>query len=877
MELPDNTAKLSPMMKQYLDIKEKHMDKILFYRLGDFYEMFFDDAITASRELELVLTGRDCGLAERAPMCGIPYHSYENYVAKLIAKGYKVAICEQTEDPALAKGIVKRDIIRIVTPGTVTQNSMLDEEQNNYICCLLKSDGGYGLCFADISTGVVYVTETSPSSSSVINELSRFAPKEIICDEKTNSDKKIRQYIDKSLNLTASLLYNEYFELDRAKQSVTQYFEKKDCAEVLALKSGFAVRALGAMLQYLAETQFHGSRRLASLTVYHPTEYLALSASCRRNLELTATMRGDEKRGSLLWVLDKSKTAMGKRLLRSFLDKPLLNPNQINRRLDTVEELYDNTIMSVQITDVLKGIFDIERLMTRVIYRSCTPHDLISLSATAQKIVELKALCSTAQTSLLQILCDQLDTLEDIKARVDMTISEEPPALLKDGGYIKKGFNSDVDELRGLVNNSKSYLAKMEADLKEQTGIKNLKVGYNRVFGYYIEVSRASNTEKIPDGFVRKQTLTTGERYITEELKELETKILSANERLNVLERQLYEELIVFVESNLKRVQSTAAAIAYIDVLCGFSNIARDNGYCKPLVDGSDVIDIKNGRHPVVEKVLREELFVPNDTHLNCGKNLVNLITGPNMAGKSTYMRQTAIIVLLAQMGCYVPAASAHIGAVDSIFTRVGASDDLFAGDSTFMVEMKEVAEILSNATAKSLVVLDEIGRGTSTFDGMSIARAVIEYICGKNGIGCKTMFATHYHELTVMADEFDNIKNYNIAVKKRGDDITFLRRIVDGPADESYGIEVAKLAGIPNAMIDRAKEILLSIEQKEGVPKQRIQAVKEVSNGSAELLAAVQSINIECLTPIEAMYRLNELKQIASQIIQEEMTANAN
>ncbi len=869
MSFPAVTAKLSPMMRQYLEIKTKNMDKLLFYRLGDFYEMFFDDAVTASRELELVLTGRDCGLEERAPMCGVPFHSYEGYVAKLIDKGYKVAICEQMEDPALAKGIVKRQIIRVVTPGTVTQDSMLSEGKNNYICCILEEAGGFGLCFADISTGAAHVTETGARPATVVGELARFAPSEIICNDAVCANKKIVEAARKSMGIQPSTLYDDYFTLESAKNEIAKYYSAEKTEPLAALRTGRGVRALGAMIRYLAETQFHGSHRLVDLEVYRPAEFLALSASCRRNLELTSTMRTEERRGSLLWVIDKTKTAMGKRMLRAWLEKPLLDVGRINRRLDTVEELRDNTILSVQLTDLLSGVFDIERLMTRVLYRNCTPRDFVSLSATSLKIAEIKALLADAQTPLLATLRDGLDTLDELRERIDKTIAEEPPALLKDGGYIRPGFHPDVDELRELVRGSKSVLARMEASLKEQTGIKNLKVGYNRVFGYYIEVSK-SNTEAVPEGFIRKQTLATGERYITEELKELETKILTANDRLNLLERQLFEELAAFVEGNLRRVQATATAVAAIDTLCGLATVARDYNYCKPVVDDLDVIEIHNGRHPVVERVLSDELFVPNDTTLDCGKNLVNIITGPNMAGKSTYMRQTAVIVLLAQMGSFVPAQSAHVGIVDAIFTRVGASDDLFAGDSTFMVEMKEVAEILSEATDKSLVVLDEIGRGTSTFDGMSIARAVVEAICGPKGIGAKTMFATHYHELTDMDEQFDNVRNFNIAVIKRGDDITFLRRIVEGPADESYGIEVAKLAGIPERTIERAKQVLAAIEQKDGAEQSKRRPAAPTQDAPVyrddALRTALRGVNLELLTPIEAMVKLDELKKLAQQ-----------
>ena len=866
MALPEITAQLSPMMRQYVEIKQQNMDKLLFYRLGDFYELFFDDAKTASRELELVLTGRECGLGERAPMCGVPHHSHEGYVAKLIAKGYKVAICEQTEDPSAAKGIVRREVVRVVTPGTVTEESMLCEDANNYICAVYLCDEGFGLSFADISTGTVYVTESRGSARNIINELSRFEPSEIICNEAAFADKSISKYADKTLGIVPYMLYENYFNLENCKNSIGKQFDDAEAVGLWNFKKGYAVYSLGALIKYLTETQFHGVSRLVAIETYRVAEHLAMSASCRRNLEITATMRAGEKRGSLLWVVDKTKTAMGKRQLRAFMDKPLIDPAAINRRLDAAQELFDNTVSLIRVRDELNGIHDIERLMTRVTYRSATPRDFNALAATAERIAALKSICTAFKAPLLATLADSLDTLDDIRERITETICDEPPALVKDGGYIRAGFDSELDEMRDLLGNNKMYLARMEAGLKEKTGIKNLKIGYNRVFGYFIEVSR-TNTASVPDDFIRKQTLVSGERYINEELKELEEKILSASERLSMLERGHYDRLLDFAEQNLKRVQAAAVAIAYIDVLCSYAALARENGYCRPTVDGSDAIIIKNGRHPVVETVIRDELFMPNDTMLDCGENLVNIITGPNMAGKSTYMRQTALIVILAQMGCFVPAASAHIGAVDAVFTRVGASDDIFAGDSTFMVEMKEVAEILACATAKSLVILDEIGRGTSTYDGMSIARAVVEQICKEDRLGAKTMFATHYHELTDMEQEFENIKNYNIAVKKRGDDITFLRRIIKGPADDSYGIEVAKLAGLPTETIERAKEVLTGIEAKTTPASPRPAAPnKTVSTTAEKLLAAVAAINIESLTPIEAMYKLNELKQLAGE-----------
>ncbi len=859
MAFPLNNAKLSPMMRQYLEIKKKHMDELLFYRLGDFYELFFDDAVTASRELELVLTGRDCGLDERAPMCGVPFHSYEGYVAKLIAKGYRVAICEQMEDPALAKGIVRRQIIRVVTPGTVTEKSMLSEEANNYVACVFADKTGFGMSFCDISTGVVYVTEAAHLPGAVINELSRFEPREFLCNSFCANEKKVRDYISKGLGTKPYILYDNYFDANEASGAVISRFGNEKATALGQFSLGNAVRSLGALLKYLTQTQFNGVERLIGLEPYVCAQYMLLPASTRRNLELSSSMRTAERRGSLLWVIDKTKSAMGKRLLRAFLDKPLIEPQSINRRLDACEELYENTVDCERMRDSLKGIIDIERLMTRVLYRTCTPRDLAAFAASCELITQLRSTSSRLTSELNREISDRLDDLSDLRERIGLTISDDPPALLKDGGYIRQGFDAQADELRELVKNSRAYLARMESGLREKTGIKNLRVGYNKVFGYYIEVSKGS-VQNVPEGFIRKQTLTTGERYITEELKELESKILSASERLNTLERGIFEQLLAFIETQIPRVQECCAALAYLDVLCSYAANARASGYCKPVVDEGGRIEIQGGRHPVVEQV-SDELFVPNDTLLDEDANEINIITGPNMAGKSTYMRQTALIVLLAQMGSFVPAQSAHIGVVDAIFTRVGASDDLFSGDSTFMVEMKEVAEILNGATKKSLVVLDEIGRGTSTYDGMSIAKAVVEHISAK--IGAKTMFATHYHELTVMANEDTKIKNYNIAVKKRGDEITFLRRIVKGPADESYGIEVAKLAGLPDSTIERAKQVLKNIEEKN--PVQVVCQVTDVGESKAKdaVFAAVGEVNVECLTPIEAMCVLNDIKKL--------------
>ena len=861
MAFPEVTAQLSPMMRQYIEVKKQHPDKLLMYRLGDFYELFFDDAVTASRELELVLTGRDCGLPQRAPMCGVPYHAVDGYVSRLVEKGYKVVICEQMEDPAKAKGLVKRDIVRIVTPGTLTDTDVLEDSRNNYAAAVYIDGSRYGAAFADISTGELHVTEGEGGLREVLLELSRYLPREVLCNSDINSDSGISAFFSKN-TISFQRLSAAYFDADSGARTVTEQFDADTVKSLGVNRHRHAVSAAGALIRYIGETQFSGLKRLCSADFFSSRDYMLLPESCRRNLEITETMRSGERRGSLLWAIDRTSTSMGKRLLRTFLEKPLLDPVQINLRLDAVEEFNNNSVLCAQLSDSLKGVFDLERLMTRIMYGKCTPRDLIAFSATSVRLGEIKVLSASFRTKLLRRLASAVDTLDDLKEEINSTIADDPPALLKDGGYIRQGRNPEIDELRELLHDSKSYLAKLEQSTKEKTGIKNLRVGYNRVFGYYFEVSK-SNIDSVPDYFIRKQTLTTGERYITEELKDLENRILSAGERLDLLERDLYDRLCQKLTDNLQRVQDTSYAVAYIDVLCALGELARDNGYCRPEVDSSDVIRITSGRHPVVELVLRDEMFVPNDTNLDCRNNLVNLITGPNMAGKSTYMRQVALITILAQIGSFVPAASARIGVVDSIYTRVGASDDLFSGDSTFMVEMKEVAEILENAGPGSLVILDEIGRGTSTYDGMSIARSVIEYICSEGGIGCKTMFATHYHELTDMDADFSNLKNYNIAAKKRGDTITFLRRIVEGPADDSYGIEVANLAGVPSEVTDRAKEILASLEEKNPDRIERRIITTSVENTS-EIEEELSRMHIEAITPLEAMGILDKLIKAA-------------
>ena len=849
------------MMKHYIEVKRQNPDKLLMYRLGDFYELFFDDAVTASRELELVLTGRDCGLPERAPMCGVPYHAVDGYISRLVEKGYKVVVCEQMEDPAKAIGLVKRDIVRIITPGTLTDTDVLEAAKNNYVCCLYCDKDAFGLCFSDISTGEVKITEARASFKIILSEFARYEPKEVLLNSEASGRKEITAYLD-SRNVSRLTLSDKYFSDKDMENVVKGLFPEKEIIRSRILKRKLAASSLYALLRYIRETQFSGIKRICSIEYYNCSDYLRIPESCSRNLELTQTMRGGEKRGSLLWAMDKTATPMGRRMLRSFLEKPLIDVKNINERLDAVEEFYNNSVLSGQIADSLDGVYDIERLMTRIIYDKCTPRDMVSLASTSTKLSQIKALSSSFHAPLLKKLASMLDPLEDLKTAINTTIADDPPSLLKDGGYIREGKSPEIDELRGLLHNSKAYLAKLEQQIKEKTGIKNIKVGYNKIFGYYFEVSKAQ-TGLVPDYFIRKQTLTTGERYITEELKDLENKILSAGDRLERLERSYFDDLCKLMTDNLSRVQNTAYAAAYLDVLSSLGELARDNGYTRPIVDDSDEIRIENGRHPVVELVLKNELFVPNNTLLDNRKNLVNIVTGPNMAGKSTYMRQVAVMTIMAQMGSFVPAQYAHIGVVDAVYTRVGASDDLFSGDSTFMVEMKEVAEILNEATSRSLVILDEIGRGTSTYDGMSIARSVVEYICRDGGIGCKTMFATHYHELTDIDADFENVKNYNIAAKKKNDTVVFLRRIVEGPADDSYGIEVAQLAGVPAAVTQRAKEILGDlIEQNPDRVERKVVTTKVETED--EVITELKKLHIETLTPIEAMSTLDHLIKMA-------------
>ncbi len=863
-------AKLSPMMEQYFRIKEQHKDHILFYRLGDFYEMFYDDAILASKELELTLTGRDCGQEERAPMCGVPYHSCEGYIARLIKKGYKVAICEQMEDPRLAKGVVKREVIRVVTPGTLVETSMLDEGQNNFIASICPEGEQYGLAVADISTGEIHAAQfTDPDDSTLKNELSRFAPNEIVFHPAFLDKKEMAEFIRNRLSCCAECLREEQYDFSEAQRRVLEQFGKSDLSELSLDQRPLAVQAIGGLLDYLTETQMNGVDRLVSLDLYSESQFMALDLTARRNLELTETMRTGEKKGTLLWVLDRTRTAMGKRLIRQYVEQPLLSPAVIGRRLDAVDELYQDTMLRDTVRERLGGIYDMERLMTKIVFGNCTPRDMRTFGAAIAALPALRSCLEGTKSRFLREIYQEMDELTDIADRIGRAIVDDPPITLKDGFVIRDGYSAELDEVRSLVTGSREYLAGIESRERERTGIKNLRIGYNKVFGYYIEVTK-SNLELVPADYIRKQTLSTGERYITEELKDLEGRILTASEKMLTMESELFRELREFISGHLFRIQRTAGAVARLDVFASFAESAMQNGYVRPMVDLSGVIRIEDGRHPVVEQLLDGGQFVANSLYLDRGENTVAIITGPNMAGKSTYMRQCALIVLMAQIGCFVPARSASIGIVDGIYTRVGASDDLATGQSTFMVEMNEVADILKNATRDSLLILDEIGRGTSTYDGMSIARAVIEYIADKKKLGAKTLFATHYHELTVLEDSIVGIRNFNIACRKRGEEIIFLRKIVPGGADESYGIEVSKLAGIPDEIIRRAFEILGALESGNPVNERRSRQPRKPAAEDQLTLAAyekspvereLEKIDVDSLSPREALTRLYELK----------------
>lgn len=863
-------ADLTPMRQQYQQIKEQYKDCILFFRLGDFYEMFEDDAKIASQELELTLTTRDRGKEnpeERVPMCGVPYHASEAYIARLIAKGYKVAICEQTEDPALAKGLVSRDVIRVVTPGTLIESSMLDEGKNNFISAVYMEESAAGLCFCDISTGEVFVTGFAGEETlgHVQNELGRFSPREAVLSAGAMKNDRLTGFLREQLGCRCESGREACFEEEEARRLASNQFPE-DKIEELLLSGAAAVRAVGGLLSYLYETQKTDLSYLCTLLCYGEGQFMELDLSVRRNLEITESLRNKEKKGSLLWVLDRTKTPMGRRLIRGWIVRPLLGPVPIRRRLEAVGELVDQPIRREELALALRDITDLERLIGKVVYGTVNGRDLKALSAGCAKLPVLIELLAPFASSLLRETCARIDPLADLCEKVDRAIADDPPFSIREGGVIRDGYHAEVDALRAVQANGRDMIAGIEASEREKTGIKNLKVGYNRVFGYYIEISK-SNYDLVPEHYIRKQTLANCERFITQELKEMENTILTARERLETLEYELFSELRACVAAMVGRVQRTAAAVAQLDVLVSFAAVASANGYAMPQVDLSDVIEITQGRHPVVEQTLSGSMFVPNDTHMDCGENRLAIITGPNMAGKSTYMRQVALIVLMAQIGSFVPAKHARIGIVDQIFTRIGASDDLASGQSTFMVEMTEIADILKHATAKSLLILDEVGRGTSTYDGMSIARAVLEYCASRRRLGAKTLFATHYHELTALEGELPGALNFNIAVKKRGDDVIFLRKIVRGGADRSYGVEVARLAGVPDQVIARARELLAELEENRlGPAPVRAPSGEEAQIslrdlGAEEAAARLRAVDINTLTPIEAMNLIYELK----------------
>ncbi len=869
-------ATLSPMMQQYFEMKKKHPDTILFFRLGDFYEMFYDDAKLVSKELGLTLTGRDCGQPERAPMCGIPFHSYETYVAKLLANGHKVAICEQMEDPKLAKGLVKRDIIRVITPGTVLEKSMLDETRNNFICSLNVVGKCAGVCFADISTGELHATLLAAKNKGEFeeqlqSELSRFSPREILINQGVLDLKGFPEFIKQRLSASIELLDDEKFDIGAAAPVLQKQFNKTP-EELQLTDKPEICGALGALLGYLKETERTGLENMDRIDLYSGEQYMKLNLTTRRNLELMETMRNKEKRGSLLWVLDRTRTAMGKRLIRSWIERPLLKPAAISRRLNAVEELTCDSILRDSLSEQLYGVHDLERLMSRIVYGSANGRELRSLADAASRLPTLKNLLKNCKSELLRQIYNGIDGLEDLHSLIDRAVVDEPPFSVREGGIIKPGFSEELDVLKGDMKDGRGVIAKIEAKERGRTGIPKLKVGYNRVFGYYIEIANAYK-DKAPPEYTRKQTLTNCERFVTPELKELESRILGAHDKSVQLEYDLFTSVRKKAAEQMERVQKTAKAVAQLDVLLSFAQVSVDRNYTRPDVDLSGKIILKESRHPVVE-ALSDGPFVPNNVMLDKDDNRVAIITGPNMAGKSTYMRQIALSVIMAQIGCFVPASSAEIGITDAIYTRIGASDDLAAGQSTFMIEMSEVADIVKNATSNSLLILDEIGRGTSTYDGMSIARAVLEYVADKKRLGAKTLFATHYHELTALEKTIPGVKNYNIAVKKRGDDITFLRRIVRGGADDSYGIEVAKLAGVPNKIINRAKQILAELNSGKNAAQAEKSAAEDKREepvqltltppNETEIMEKLRALDVDTLTPIECMNTLFELCKLA-------------
>ena len=875
-------AALTPMMQQYMAIKEQYKDCILFYRLGDFYEMFYDDALTASRELEITLTGKNCGQEERAPMCGVPYHAVDVYLNKLVAKGYKVAICEQAEDPKQAKGIVKREVIRIVTPGTNLSQQALDEGRNNYLMCLVYDNNQFGLAITDISTGDFYTTEVA-TLKELYDEIHRFSPSEIICNDSFYmSGASLDDFKDR-LHVSVSTLDTWYMDEAVSVQKIKEHFKVASLDGLGLTDFPSGTLAVGALLLYLYETQKNTLDNLTKITPYRSGGYMIIDSATNRNLELIETLREKQKKGSLLWVLDKTKTAMGARLMRNWIEQPLIEKKKITARQDAVEELYNDMITREEIREYLNAVYDLERLVTRISYRTANPRDLIAFKTSLGMIPPVKQLLSQAKSAELKEIDERMDCLEDIYDLIEKSIQDEPPIMIREGGMIKEGYNEDVDKFRLSRTEGKTWLAELEAREKEKTGIKNLRVRYNKVFGYYLEVTN-SYKELVPEDWTRKQTLANAERYITPELKELEDMILGAEDKLAALEYDLYCEVRDSIGEQVVRIQETAKAIAHLDVLASLACVAQSNDYVRPSINTKGVIDIQGGRHPVVEKMNNNQMFIDNDTYLDNKNHRISIITGPNMAGKSTYMRQSALIVLMAQIGSFVPAKSANIGIVDRIFTRVGASDDLASGQSTFMVEMTEVANILRNATSRSLLILDEIGRGTSTFDGLSIAWAVVEHISNPKLLGAKTLFATHYHELTELEGKLDSVNNYCIAVREQGNDIIFLRKIIRGGADKSYGIQVARLAGVPDSVIDRAKEIASWLEEtdvtdkaknlqvrtsakkkevvREAVPAEKQMSLFDIYPADHPVLKELAGLDVSNMTPIQALNTLYELQK---------------
>lgn len=871
---------ITPMMQQYLETKKQYKDCIIFYRLGDFYEMFFEDAITASKELEITLTGKNCGLEERAPMCGVPYHAVDSYLNKLVTKGYKVAIVEQVEDPATAKGIVKREVVRIVTPGTNLNTSALDETKNNYLMSIVCVENCFGIAIVDITTGDFFVTEVE-NNRALLDEIYKFMPSEIICNDAFLLTGIDIDDLKNRLNITLFQLESWYFDDDMCKKALTDHFKVYDLSALGIDNYDVGTNAAGALLQYLTETQKNSLSHLTQIIPYSTNKFMILDTSTRRNLELCETLREKQKRGSLLWVLDKTKTAMGARMLRSYIEQPLIDKESIIKRQKAIEELNKSLITRDELREYLSPIYDLERLISKVAYKSANPRDLIALLNSLKMLPHIKTVIQDFKSPLFKEITEDLDVLDDITSLIDNSINEDPPINIKEGGIIKEGYNEEVDRLRKAKTEGKTWLAELETKEKEKTGIKGLKIKYNKVFGYYLDVTN-SYKDLVPDYYVRKQTLTNSERYTTDELKQLEDVILGAEDKLFSLEYNLFSEIRDEISSQVVRIQTTAKALAKIDVFASLAYVAEHNNYVKPNINEKGIIDIKNGRHPVVEKMMPDSMFVTNDTYLDMNNNRVSIITGPNMAGKSTYMRQTALITLMAQIGSFVPATSANIGVCDKIFTRVGASDDLASGQSTFMVEMTEVANILRNATPKSLLILDEIGRGTSTFDGLSIAWAVVEHICDIKLLGAKTLFATHYHELTELEGTMKGVNNYCISVKEQGDNIVFLRKIVKGGADKSYGIQVAKLAGVPDSVINRAKELVAELSNADITAKAKEIAANMTPGNSIkgvndnvelhqmslfdtvkedDIITEIEELDLGTMTPIDALNHLYKIQ----------------